>query len=75
MGDDSAVIVGKGTDGANRANILEILPDSNVTKIDSNILLPHILSHDYNNDSEAAAGGIPVGGLYQKNGAIYIRRS
>lgn len=73
--EQSATIIGKGSDDGNRANILEVLPISNITRISSNLELPEILPYEFNDDSAAAAGGIPVGGIYHKNGALQIRVS
>jgi len=39
------------------------------------IILPTIVDFDFSDDTAAAAGGIPVGGLYHKNGDLKIRTS
>lgn len=39
----------------------------------SNITLPTLLQASYANDVEAAAGGIPVGGLYRNGSFIQMR--
>jgi hypothetical protein len=40
----------------------------------ANIVLPGVVLLSFDSDSEAAAGGVPIGGLYHKNGGqLHIR--
>jgi hypothetical protein len=40
----------------------------------ANIVLPGVVLLSFNSDSAAAAGGVPIGGLYHKNGGqLHIR--
>jgi hypothetical protein len=46
---------------------LEILKNGNV-------VLPGVIPLSFASDTQAAAGGVPIGGLYHKNGGqIHIR--
>lgn len=40
---------------------------------DGHIILTEVLGTTYANDTAAAAGGIPVGGLYRTSGTVKIR--
>ena len=63
---DAQFIIGNGING-NLSNSLEILYDGTVVIKD----LPS--SNSYANDVDAAAGGIPIGGLYRHNNDIKVR--
>ena len=67
VGTDRVFTVGNGTDQVNKSDALEILKNGN-------IIANGVLANLYNNDAAAAAGGVPIGGLYRKSGgAVFIR--
>ena len=43
------------------------------TTLEANVTLPAVLAANYPDDSAAAAGGIPVGGLYRNGNVVSIR--
>ena len=59
--------VGVGTSDANRVNAFSVN--------NNGIILAHVLknSGSYANDSQAAAGGVPIGGLYRHESVVHIR--
>jgi hypothetical protein len=59
--------VGVGTSDANRINAFSVTSNG--------IILAHVLknSASYSNDSAAAAGGVPIGGLYRHGSVVQIR--
>jgi trimeric autotransporter adhesin len=59
--------VGVGTSNANRVNAFSIT--------NNGVILAHVLknSSSYSNDSQAAAGGVPIGGLYRNGSIVQIR--
>lgn len=59
--------VGVGTNDANRINAFSVN--------NNGIILAHVLknSASYGNDSQAAAGGVPIGGLYRHGSIVQIR--
>jgi hypothetical protein len=59
--------VGVGTSNANRVNAFSIN--------NSGVILAHVLknSPSYSNDSQAAVGGVPIGGLYRHGNVVQIR--
>ncbi len=63
---DAQFIIGNGLIG-NKSNSFEILYDGTVVIKD----LPS--SNSYANDVDAAAGGVPIGGLYRHNNDIKVR--
>jgi len=63
---DAQFIIGNGING-NLSNSLEILYDGTVVIKD----LPS--SSSYANDAQAAAGGVPIGGLYRHNHDVRVR--
>lgn len=44
-----------------------------VPKGNGHVVLPLTALRSFNNDTEAAAGGVPVGGLYRNNGSVMVR--
>jgi hypothetical protein len=75
VSEQSSFVIGKGSDDSNRANILEVLPISNVTNISSSLNLPQILLYDFVDDVAAEAGGVAFGGVYHSGGILKIRSS
>lgn len=69
----SIFVVGCGVDNDNRGNAFSIdLIDTGL----ATIVLPKVASSfNYNDDTEAAAGGIPIGGVYHTSGVLKIRLS
>lgn len=50
--------------------------NGNNANIDASIItLPATLIHNYSNDTEAEAAGIPLGGVYHHNGVLQIRHT
>ena len=70
--DPNAVwIVGGGTDVSDRVNIIAAYPTGSGA---ATILLPAVSqSLDFLNDSAAAAGGVPLGGVYRNGNVLAIR--
>jgi hypothetical protein len=49
--------------------------DSFTVLKDGNVLMEQIVNKNYSSDSAAAAGGVPVGGIYHNSGDLKIRRT
>ncbi len=65
---NSIFVLGNGTDLAASVNAIE------VTKVDSHIVLPVLQSSaSYADDTAAAGGGVPIGGLYRNGNVVQIR--
>jgi len=65
---NSIFVLGNGTGLATPVNAIE------VTKADSHIVLPVLQSSaSYSDDTAAAAGGVPIGGLYRNGNVVQIR--
>lgn len=65
-GDERMFTVGNGKTESEKSTALEILKNGNV-------VLPAVVGLNFTNDTAAAAGGVPIGGLYHKSGNIRIR--
>lgn len=63
---DAHFIIGNGS-GGTKSNVFEILNDGTVVFID----LPS--STSYSNDTDAATGGVPIGGIYRDNNDLKVR--
>jgi hypothetical protein len=63
---DRLFSIGNGASASSQSMALEILKNGI-------IVLPAVVSLSFADDTAAAAGGIPVGGLYHTSGAIKIR--
>ena len=62
--DNNAVIITEGgINGGNTGTVPQV----------PRIILPTIVNFNFADDTAAAAGGIPVGGLYHNAGALRIR--
>lgn len=65
---NSIFVLGNGTSGGAKSNAIE------VTKVGSHIVLPVLQSSSsYADDTAAAGGGVPVGGLYRNGNVVQIR--
>jgi hypothetical protein len=65
---NSIFVLGNGTASVSKSNAIE------VTKVGSHIVLPVLQSSaSYADDTAAAAGGVPVGGLYRNGNVVQIR--
>jgi hypothetical protein len=80
----SAFIIGNGTSNANRSNLVfasgskvqvtgSVELSGSIAAGQATIVLPGLLLNSFANDAEAAAGGIPLGGLYRNATFIQIR--
>jgi len=70
-----SVGIGGGVDTSNNALIITEggnNPNFTAPQV-PRIVMPTVVGFNYNNDTAAAAGGIPVGGLYHSAGALRIR--
>jgi hypothetical protein len=64
---DRLFSIGNGASASSQSMALEILKNGNV-------VLPGVIPLSFASDTQAAAGGVPIGGLYHKNGGqIHIR--
>jgi hypothetical protein len=55
---------------------LKVVGNTNITgdvQIDTLVILPAVVNFNFADDTAAAAGGIPVGGLYHNAGVVRIR--
>ena len=66
----SLFVVGSGTDDLNRADAFRVDLLSGNTSTLATLVLPSVVGLGYANDTQAAANGIPIGGLYQSGGGI-----
>ena len=66
----SLFVVGSGTDDLNRADAFRVDLLSGNTSTLAILVLPSVVGLGYSNDTQAAANGIPIGGLYQSGGGI-----
>jgi len=65
---NSIFVLGNGTGSGALNNAIE------VTKVDSHIVLPVLQSSaSYTDDTAAASGGVPIGGLYRNGNVVQIR--
>lgn len=62
----TAFAVGTGTGVGAEANSFTV-------QYDGNVLMEQIVNKNYSSDSAAAAGGVPVGGIYHNSGDLKIR--
>jgi hypothetical protein len=81
---DFSFIIGNGTDGSNRSNLLyasgsqvqvtgSLAISGSVSTGNGTIILPGLVLASYADDTTAAAAGIPIGGLYRNGSFIQIR--
>lgn len=79
---DSCTIVGKHNGYTNLANAAFVVgtgvgvgaeQNSFTVQHDGNVLMEQIVNKNYSSDSAAAAGGVPVGGIYHNSGDLKIR--
>ena len=61
-----ALVVGTGTG-------VGVEQNSFTVRYDGNVLMEQIVNKNYSSDSAAAAGGVPVGGIYHNAGDLRIR--
>lgn len=66
----SLLVVGSGTDDLNRADAFRVDLLSGTSSTLATLVLPSVIGLGYANDIQAAANGIPIGGLYQSGGGI-----
>lgn len=64
----TAFAVGTGTASNATANSFTV-------QYDGNVLMEQVLNKNYSSDSAAAAGGVPIGGIYHNAGDLKIRRT
>lgn len=72
------VIGTDGTTGADQGKTKNFTVSSLTTYVSAQTLAhPIVLTGlvDASSDSEAASGGVPIGGVYQNSGQLYIRNS
>jgi|14_taG_2_1085336.scaffolds.fasta_scaffold00684_6 hypothetical protein len=78
------VVVGEHNAYSNRPNVKFAVgtgvgvgaeADSFTVLKDGNVLMEQIVNKNYSSDSAAAAGGVPIGGIYHNSGDLKIRRT